>query len=337
MQGVQGFLTDGRTKLDAYEDYSISGRCPECRGDLVNTGEDGGELACSKCGLVAGKAASAVEEGASAPSVRKRRQLGSYIPADSAGTPSLNRPGFGLGKINPNIIGRGGPMLACWLLTSRVAERLALPKSVVENANITAGRLHPGRKAYGVSIAAISAYSLLHACRSAAIAHVSYKEVVQAYRDAGYRVGRSQLMRIGLDSPVPLPHADREELVRAVVGRLQSSEGVASKLKEGNLDPREYFARLLELAKEMAVEASDLKGFSPRTIAAGSVYMAAQVISRKTFTQREAGEALGMAEYTVREFVCRTRNDAKEQARPVKSGPDPGGHERDRPAEAKEA
>ena len=36
--------------------------------------------------------------------------------------------------------------------------------------------------------------------------------------------------------------------------------------------------------------------------------MASLALSAKTFTQREAGETLGMAEYTIREFCCRTRN-----------------------------
>jgi transcription initiation factor TFIIB len=325
MQGVQGCLKSGIARQAAYEDYSVLGRCPECRGNLTSAGEEGGELVCAACGIVVRKATGTPQDGSSALSVSKRTALGSYIVDDGSGTQSLNGRAFGLGRINPNIIGREGPLHTCSRLTNRVAERLALPKSVVECANITAGRLLPGRKVYGTSIAAISAYSLLHACRSAGIAHISYKEIVRAYADAGHRVGRAALMRIGFDSPVSLPHANAEELVRAVVGRLQSSESVASGLRRANLDPREYFTRVLELAKEKATEISDLRGFSPRTIAAGSVYLASLAVSAKTFTQREAGETLGMAEYTVREFVCRTRNDAKVeaegQARPVKGGP----------------
>jgi len=297
MQGVQGYLTSGAARLAAYEQYAALGTCPECRGDLTNAGEAGGELVCSACGVVVGRATETLEDGSPAPSVSKRTPLGSYIVGPGSDTQSLKGPAFGLGKINPNVIGRGGPTLTCSLLTNRVAERLSLPKSVVESADITAGKLLPSRKACGVSIYAISAYSLLHACRAAGIAHISHREIVNAYHDAGHKVGRSHLMRIGLDSPVRLPHAEKEELVRAVVAKLQSSERVASRLKEGNLDPKEYFTTLLELAKEMAAECSDLRGFSPRTVAAGSVYLAARTVSVKTFTQREAGEALGMAEY----------------------------------------
>ena len=200
MQGVQGYLKSGAARLAAYEQYAALGTCPECRGDLTNAGEAGGELVCSACGIVVGRAAGTPGDGMSAPSVSKRTPLGSYIVDGGTGTPSLNGPDFGLGRIKPNVIGRGGPLLTCTGLTNRVAERLSLPKSVVENANITAGRLLPTRKACGASIYAISAYSLLHACRSAGIAHISHREIVKAYSDAGHKVGRSQLMRIGLDS-----------------------------------------------------------------------------------------------------------------------------------------
>ncbi|MDA4131876.1 MAG: hypothetical protein OK454_01945 [Thaumarchaeota archaeon] len=327
MQGVQGFLTNGRTKVAAYEEYSILGRCPECRADLVNAGEEGGELACSNCGVVVGTAASVRDDGSSAPSVSKNGPLGSYFLTPGDAGPSRSGPAFGLARLNPNIIGRGGPLQACTEMTDRIASNLELPKSVAQSANLIARRLLPCRKDIGATIPAISAYSLLHACRSAGISHISHKTIVEAYNVAGFRVCRSKLLRIGLDSPVPLPHASVEELVKAAVGKLQSSEAVAARLRERNLDPREYFTRLLELAKEVASQASGLNGFNPRTIAAGSVYLASVAIAeKKTFTQHDAGETLGMAEYTVREFCCRSRNEmglkVEAQVGLVKSGSD---------------
>ena len=224
----------------------------------------------------------------------------------------------------PNIIGRGGPLLTCSQLTERVSERLMVPKSVVQNANMIARRLLPGKETYGVTVSAISAYSLLHACRSAGIAHISHKEILAAYTDAGYRVGKSHLLRIGLESTLPLPQASTAELVRAAVCKLQSSERIAARLRKANLNPKTYFTRLFELAKEV-VESAERRGFSPRTVAAGSVYVASLAMSsKKTFTQREAGETLGMAEYTVREFCGRMRQEmvpAESQVRLVKSGP----------------
>ena len=193
-------------------------------------------------------------------------------------------------------------------MTERIAETLELPKSIVQQANVVARRLLPRKETYNATIPAISAYSLLYACRSVAIAHVSHREILAAYTDAGYMVSKSRLMRISLESTMPLPQASMDELVRAVLSRLQSSESVVARLRRLNLDPKTYFTRLFELAKEVAAESRDLAGFSPRTIAAGSVYVASLAVSAKTFTQREAGETLGMAEYTIREFCFRTRN-----------------------------
>ena len=325
MQGVQGFLTNGRTRMAVYEAYSILGKCPECRADLVNAGEEG-ELACSNCGVVVGKSASARDDGSSAPSGSKNEPLGSYMLPPGESGPTRGGPAFGLARLNPNIIGREGPLQTCSAMTDRIACSLELPKSIAQSANLVARRLLPTRKEIGASIPAISAYSLLHACRSAGISHISHRTIVEAYRDAGFRICASKLMRIGLDSPVPLPQASVEELVKAVVGKLQSSEAVAARLKERNLDPREYFTKLLELAKEVASQASCLNGFNPRTVAAGAVYLASVAIAeKKTFTQHDAGETLGMAEYTVREFCCRSRTEmglkVEAQVGHVKRGP----------------
>jgi len=193
-------------------------------------------------------------------------------------------------------------------MTERIAERLELPKSIVQQANVVARRLLPRKETYNATIPAISAYSLLYACRSVDVAHVSHREILAAYTDAGYMVSKSRLMRISLESTMPLPQASMDELVRVVLGRLQSSESVAARLRRAKVDPKKYFTRLFELVKEVAAESENVAGFSPRTVAAGSVYVASLALPAKTFTQREAGETLGMAESTIREFCGRTRN-----------------------------
>src|SRR2546428_7264814 len=193
-------------------------------------------------------------------------------------------------------------------MNERIAERLKLPKSIVHQATLAARRPLPGKKRDHPTIPAISAYPLLYSCRSVDVAHVSHMEILAAYTDAGYVVSKSRLMRISLESTMPLPQVGMDELVRAALDRLQSSESVVARLRSLNLDSKTYFTRLFDLAREVAAEARDLAGFSPRTIAAGSVYVASLALSAKTFTQREAGETLGMAEYTIREFCGRTRN-----------------------------
>ena len=331
MQGVQGTWKSGRTRTTAYEEYSILGRCPECREGLVYAGEERTELTCSYCGIVVSKEDHTSEDGSSAPSVSKSEPLGSYIVADTERTPSLKGPAFGWAKLMPNIVGRGGSMLTCSGLTNRIAERLTLPKSIAQRADITARRLLIHRESYEATIPSISAYSLLYACRSAAIVHISHREVLKAYTDAGYRVGKSDLLKIGLESGMHLPHPSKEDLVRAAIGRLQSSERVAERLKKAEADPKEYFTTLFERAKELVASAVEPNGFNPRTVSAGSVYLASLTMPPKTFTQREVGEALGIKEYTVREYCCRRLNEEfvtprEPQVRPVKCGPALGGH-----------
>ena len=123
-------------------------------------------------------------------------------------------------------------------MTERIAERLELPKSVVQQANLVARRLLPRKETYNATIPAISAYSLLYACRSVAIAHVSHREILAAYTDAGYMVSKSRLMRISLESTMPLPQASMDELVRVVLGRLQSSKSVVARLRRANVNPK---------------------------------------------------------------------------------------------------
>jgi transcription initiation factor TFIIIB Brf1 subunit/transcription initiation factor TFIIB len=331
MQGVQGTWKSGRTRTAAYEEYSILGRCPECREGLVYAGEERTELTCSFCGIVVSRADYTREDGSTAPSVSKSEPLGSYIVADTESASSLKGPAFGWAKLMPNIVGRGGPMPTCSMLTNRIAERLALPKSIAQSADITARRLLIHRESYEATIPSISAYSLLYACRSAAIVHISHREVLKAYTDAGYRVRKSDLLKLGLESGMHLPHPSKDDFVRAAIGRLQSSERIAERLSKSEADPKEYFTTLFERSKELASSAAEPNGFNPRTVAAGSVYLASLAMRPKTFSQREAGESLGIKEYTVREYCSRRLNEefvtpGGPQVRPVKCGPPLGGH-----------
>ena len=290
-----------KTALAAYEEFSILGKCPECNGRLVNAGGDE-EKVCSSCGIVFGRTDGV--QYSSAPPANGNESLGSFI---MRGDSALRGLVFGQARLRPNIIGRDGVVLSCSGLLERVCGRMMLPKGIVENAVITARRLLPGRKAYGATVPAISAYALLYACRSAGITHIGYREILSAYSDAGHRVSKAELLRIGIESSLTLPHSSLEDLVRAAVRRLQADEEVVERLNQAKLNTQAYFARLFELAKEIAARSSTMGGLSPRTVAAGSVYLANLSIGPKMVRQREAAETLGMAEYTIREFCIRAR------------------------------
>ncbi len=292
-----------RLGLTAYEEFASQDKCPECRTKLV---DDEGELACPSCGLVLGTSPTS---GISQASGRSLGALGSYIgriPGKGEHGPKASYI-FGVSKLRANAIGRDLSSIKCSRLMERVSCRFSLPRGVVQNAIQTAGRLLPGRRMYRVAMPGISAYSLLYACRSAGITHVGFGDLQKAYFETGHTVSRSQLLRIGRESSLPLPAIRAEGLVQRAVAKLQSDAAVLDQIKRANLDEATYFASLLEAARETAEGACSLGGYSPKTVAAGSVWLAALSLGPKVIRQREAAEALGIAEYTVREFCSKFR------------------------------
>jgi transcription initiation factor TFIIIB Brf1 subunit/transcription initiation factor TFIIB len=211
---------------------------------------------------------------------------------------------FGTTRLRANAIGRDLSLLQCSKLIERVACRFFLPRVIVRNAVLTAERLLPDTKAHGVTVPAVSAYSLLHACRSARIFHVGFDELLKAFSEAGHEINARQLLRVGSESSLPLPAVKPEALAQGAVARLRSDIAIQSRIKGANLDEAEYFVSLVEVARAMATDASTMGGFSPRTVAAASVYLASRRLGPKVIRQKEAAESLGIAEYTVREF-CR--------------------------------
>ncbi|MDG6903123.1 MAG: hypothetical protein JRM80_14355, partial [Nitrososphaerota archaeon] len=73
MDRVQAIPTNARAKAAAYEEYAILRRCPECRGHLVEAGE---EWACTSCGLVAKTEKTSIETTYAGST---NRRLGSYM------------------------------------------------------------------------------------------------------------------------------------------------------------------------------------------------------------------------------------------------------------------
>ena len=289
--------------LTAYEELATQDKCPECRTKLVDAG---GELACPSCGLVLGTSPTT---GISQASGTSLGALGSYIgriPGKGEHGPQASYM-FGVSKLRVNAIGRDLSSIKCSRLIERVSCRFFLPRGVVQNAIQTAGKLLPNRRLYRVAMPGISAYSLLYACRSVGITHIGFGDLQRAYDETGHKVSRSQLLRIGRESSLPLPAIRAEGLVQRAVAKLQTDAAVLDRIKRANLNEVTYFASLLEAARETAEDAAGLGGYSPKTLAAGSVWLAALSLGPKVIMQREAAETLGTAEYTVREFCGKFR------------------------------
>jgi transcription initiation factor TFIIIB Brf1 subunit/transcription initiation factor TFIIB len=208
---------------------------------------------------------------------------------------------------SPNAIGRNLSEQKCTALIQRISERLLLPKSVARNAVLLAGRLLFVRESCHATLPAVVAYSLLYACRSAGVGRVGYKEILVACFDLGYRVKRSQLLRIGIESSLPMPATNIEDLLGSGARNLQRNNEVAARIRKRRLDQRTFFTRLFEVSKEVAAKHRETGGSSPRTIAASALYLAGLKIAPRTLTQRETANALTIAEYTVREFCALAR------------------------------
>jgi len=320
---IQG--TDGKTL-----GLRIAERCRECRGALA---QSGGELACMKCGVVARteEATSQKDDlsGKSRPIHDER--LGSFMGTKEEEHSNASFNGASSVRYMKSVCDHMGEDAAAWQCASlieRVAGRLSLPAFIAQNAVILSRRLVADRKTmreHGprkrVTLPTISAYCLLAACRTAGMHHVSSKSVVQAHCDLGRRVTKSGLFRLGAESRIPLRPADPAGMIATVVGGLESNKDVLYRLKKNNIEPHAYFRRVMELSPPMVGRLHGIRGANPRTVAASSVYLASREMPNKGFTQREAAETLGMAEYSVREFCCWARGVlAPATSGPLKAG-----------------
>ncbi|QQG48725.1 MAG: hypothetical protein HY247_08330 [archaeon] len=289
-------------------------KCRECRGVLAQAGQ---EVACTNCGVVA-RREGPIQEVKTASRAGERNRLGSYMgtKADEGSNADYNGVStVGFLKTISDHMGEDQAAWKCTSLIERVAERLSLPTFVKANAVVLSGKMLAERKSDGgprrrTTVPAISAYSLLCACRAAGIDHISAKSVIQAHTDLGHRVTKSLLLRLGTESRVPLRSADPQTLLQTVIGSLESNAAVAERLKRHGIEPRQYFRRLLQASATVVTAVREVKeGNSPRTVAATSVYLASLEVQPKTLTQRDVAETLGVAEYTIREFSSWARSE----------------------------
>ena len=314
-----------RPQLLGTDDAGNVERCRECRGRLVQSGE---EVTCTNCGVIA---RSERTPQVMATATRQRRNgdehLGSYIGTkkdENSHAPFNGNSTVGYAKRVSDHMGEDGAAWNCSAMIERVAEKLSLPAFVRENAVVLSRKMLADRKSgepkqrNRATVPAISAYALLAACRDARIDRVSAKSIMQAHTDLGHKVTKSKLLRLGMESQVPIRPADPATLLQTVVSRLESNEVVAGRLEKNGVERPQYFRQLLQASQTIVGEVrARMPGSSPRTVAASSVYMAAREIGPRAVTQKEAAETMGVAEYTIREFSGWA---TRELHRPLKAG-----------------
>ena len=300
-------------------------RCRECRGHVVQSGN---EFVCTSCGVVARKVEEEkyhLEFHIEAPAQLSDRHLGSYVGDRSDKDSGADFNGVctvGFAKLLSDNMGVDGGERNCKAMIRMVADRLALPSFVRDNAAALSEKMLAESRTSGkgrrTSIAAISAYAILSSSRAAGMDHVGSGTILQAFEDMGHSVSKSALLRMGLDSKVPFRSADPKALLRSVMAGLESNGAVLKRLRKEGFEPGPYFRGLLQGSLAVLAAMDGMKdGRNPRTVAACSVYIASRKMAPRAVMQREVAESVGVTEYTIREFC----GWASKELGPLNAGP----------------
>lgn len=204
---------------------------------------------------------------------------------------------------------REGSPEDCGRLVERVGERLYLPRVVVLQAAAIAKRAmvspHPGRRR---TVADVSAYALVSACKIEGVTSVSIREILAAFADVGRKVTSSAIFRLAIESPSGTYAREPRDYVPRVVARLSMNRRLAARLARDGAAPPAYLGSLRMAASEIlgACDRTEMSGKRPCTLAASAVYSAEILMSSAEgraarVTQRECAECGDAAEYTVRE------------------------------------
>ncbi|MDE1852706.1 MAG: hypothetical protein KGI38_03040 [Thaumarchaeota archaeon] len=289
--------------------------CSDCSRALLDTGD---ELVCPSCGAVKEKVVQEVGfHPLSKASALGKEPLGSYM-GTKGGTMkerfsrgiSGSNSGYEYMKIVSDFAGKeGGVALDCAKLIERVGEKLALPRVVIlEAASISRKVLGMARRGRRMSVAEISAYSLIAACKIEGATAVSVREAIEAFSQLGRAVKSSAIIQLTIESPVRTYARRPEEYVARVLAKLSLNQALARKLAVEEIPPPAFFNSLRKFALELILsgDREEMTGKRPCALAASAVYSAELVLSlrearKKVLTQRELAECGDTAEYTIRE------------------------------------
>ena len=220
-------------------------------------------------------------------------------------------------KVLSDFAGRNdGTEGSCARLIERVGEKLLLPRIVLLEAASIARRVlanqSPRRR---VSVASVSAYSLISACKVSGATSISVREIIAAHAALGRRVTSSSIIQLTLISPVKTFARSPLEYLTKVIAKLSMNPRLAEQAKAAGIQPAEYLERLRETAAEILgmLGEESRAGRRPCALAASAVYSAETVVSmcegrHRWVTQRELAECSDTAEYTIREQCARMFN-----------------------------
>jgi transcription initiation factor TFIIIB Brf1 subunit/transcription initiation factor TFIIB len=275
-------------------------------------------MVCPNCGIVGEKQVvmAEVRDALRSP-LSVRQTLGSYMgPKVEASEEKYARSIAGSNsryaylKVVSDFAGRDeGSAARCVRMLERVAEKLTLPWVVVLQAASIARKVLLGTHSHHrVTVASVSAYSLIAACKIEGITSVNVREVIEAHAVLGKRVSASSIIQLTLESPIRTYARRPEEYLSRVLAHLSSNMRLMETLSSEGVPKAVYFNSLREIAIEIlsTVDEGKAAGRRPCALAASAVYSAEMVKSvvesrRKRFSQREIAECGDTAEYTIRE------------------------------------
>jgi transcription initiation factor TFIIIB Brf1 subunit/transcription initiation factor TFIIB len=290
-------------------------RCPDCLAEMVDVGD---EFVCPVCGVVGEKEVLEFRGlGNPVTSDFTGQSLGSYL--GSAEVTLRERRSKGFSKANSSYRylkalsdfgGReDGPLYSCAKMIERTSERLSLPKIVGRQAITIAKKvLRSAKRDRRVTLAAVSAYSIIASCKIEGVTSVSVREIVQAHAELGRRVKASSIIQLSLDSPIKTSARRPEEYLTRTLAKLSSSEKLVRELQAEGVSRTVYFNSLRETAGEILalVGRDSMDGHRPCALAATAIYSAERVLANREFrsgrmTQRDLATCGDTAEYTIRE------------------------------------
>ena len=310
--------------------------CPSCSKRLLDTGD---ELVCPVCGMVGEKQVFDPPLVARArPRDAVRSPLGSYMGPRFAPARERTARGitgeddrYGYLKVVADSTGREeGAAVDCAKLIERVGEKLGLPASILLEAASTANKVLATvqKTSRRMTIAPVSAYSLISACRTAGMTAVSPREIMATHQALGRRVSSSSIIQLAIDSPVRTFASGPSEYLSRVIGRLSANRRLSERLAGEGVQLASYLASLRECGEQLLAQAerTEMSGKRPWALAAAAVYSAETVLSAcegrsRRLTQRELAQCGDTSEYTVRDqcaviFLPAVRKMVARRSRP---------------------
>ena len=292
----------------------LDGRCSECSEQLLDLGD---ELVCPRCGVAVAKDEEAVA--GVPPQVAcsfESRDLGSYMGTlgafkkrDFARGITGTNTNFRYLKTVSDFAGRGERSEAsCAKVIERVGQKLFLPGFVIEQAESISSKVLARRDTHRrMTVSALSAYSLIAACKVSGVASVSVREIIDAHTALGKQVTSSSVIQLALASPLKTRARSPVDYISLVLARLSRNERVSGRVAQTG-DPEAYSLSLRATANELLslIGEESRVGRRPSALAASAVYSAETVLAccesrRRVLTQRELAECVDSAEYTIRE------------------------------------